>query len=1266
MFSKVLLRLCAPLLLACPVFSFLNAQTVWERDPGFAGGDTIHLGNGRAEEAIAGMAQLPDGKILAAGRLNNSLSYILARYEANGQPDPAFGVNGTTVFPITGFTGGAKDILTLPGGQFILGASSDDAQGAQVFTLIRFLPDGRPDSTFGANGLAFGAASPGLADKLNAILRQPDGKILAAGSSFADGAPSDQQSVMLSRFLANGKKDNTFGANGTVRLPYPGQNFEFHALALQPDGRIVAAGSNDDLILVARFQPNGQPDSTFGLHGVRQLQYSAAGKTRCRAVSVLPGGKILLGGWCHEYWLNNGAVLVRLQPDGASDPTFGNSGIIGMSFVHCDYQLSTSAMVVQGDGRIVLATNGQNNDPKGVSGIFRFLPDGTVDSSFAVNGEWLQAVGSGNSALCAVFLTTDGKILAGGTAKERDDYDFMLLRLYAHGDYDPLFGNNGRVFTNFGWGRDWIHSLHRGPGGSVLATGNAFNSNLMSAGSSCVLTKLLANGSPDLDFGYAGTLLFPAGETEAVTVQPDGKILVGTDNYAGTTGYPLQVFRFLANGMVDSTFGQIGHVDSVLGTFLFASLAHIGVLSTGKIIVAGTGIKQPGASRDLILTCLNPDGSRDSTFGNKGLVLRDFNSQNDAVDGLLILPGDKILLVGNCWNGSVKKRDVVLMRLHYNGAPDALWGQDGVLFDDFEAPAGEQVTSMTLTPDGKLMLAVLGQLTLPGGQSAQAKNVLARYNANGSPDAAFGSNGKVQIPLDTPWAVSRYIRQIRFLPGGKFLTAAFLPAPAEPSDSVYLAVQRYFPNGDPDTSPGGYSLLSDGFGYPRTSTAFEMAEDGSQAWIGASTFFDFGLNEDIALARYRSVSTTQCLPLSVQSLTGDHLDGTTVSILPTDQSASCPEATILTGCEDATICLCGQDSLIIVPYRNDNPLNGVSTFDLVLISKHILGSEPLSTPYKRMAADVNRSGSVTTFDILEIRKLILGIYQNFPNNTSWRFVRKDFQFSNPNNPFAKPVPERDTIVVFNPPAQSGFWAVKVGDVNDSHLSGCDNLSEAEPRQSATLRAAVCPAAPGEEVTVPVAFSADAVGAGWQGALRFDPAALELVRVIPAQDLEAGNFGLSDAGRGLIRVLWYAADGEDRPVRAGETLFRLVFRVKKALREPTDLLAGDEAVLPGRLYRSNGEAARLGVSVTVGNCPVSGSALRVLPNPVGDALCLQAENAGVTAGELVVYNAAGAVCLQRELHGEPCFGEVSGWPAGLYVWRFSDGRGGTLGGKFLKQ
>ncbi|MCB0654264.1 MAG: hypothetical protein KDC85_23495 [Saprospiraceae bacterium] len=128
------------------------------------------------------------------------------------------------------------------------------------------------------------------------------------------------------------------------------------------------------------------------------------------------------------------------------------------------------------------------------------------------------------------------------------------------------------------------------------------------------------------------------------------------------------------------------------------------------------------------------------------------------------------------------------------------------------------------------------------------------------------------------------------------------------------------------------------------------------------------------------------------------------------------------------------EELTISPSFNGNPNNGVSTFDAVLIQKHILGLQTLDSPYKIIAADVNHSGHVSILDIIQLRKLILGIYDEFPENNSWRFVDASYVFPDPNFPWAEAFPE--VIHINNSSADQlnvNFIAIKIGDVNGSAL-----------------------------------------------------------------------------------------------------------------------------------------------------------------------------------------------------------------------------------------
>ncbi|RMF04724.1 MAG: HYR domain-containing protein, partial [Bacteroidetes bacterium] len=122
----------------------------------------------------------------------------------------------------------------------------------------------------------------------------------------------------------------------------------------------------------------------------------------------------------------------------------------------------------------------------------------------------------------------------------------------------------------------------------------------------------------------------------------------------------------------------------------------------------------------------------------------------------------------------------------------------------------------------------------------------------------------------------------------------------------------------------------------------------------------------------------------------------------------------------------------LTPFRNDDHDNGVTTFDIVLISKHILGTDLFASPYQMLAADVNRSGTITTLDMIQIRKLILNIDTEFANNTSWRFVRSDYEFPQASNPWLEEFPELYNVNNFGGSIiDVDFVAIKVGDVNNS-------------------------------------------------------------------------------------------------------------------------------------------------------------------------------------------------------------------------------------------
>ena len=180
------------------------------------------------------------------------------------------------------------------------------------------------------------------------------------------------------------------------------------------------------------------------------------------------------------------------------------------------------------------------------------------------------------------------------------------------------------------------------------------------------------------------------------------------------------------------------------------------------------------------------------------------------------------------------------------------------------------------------------------------------------------------------------------------------------------------------------------------------------------------------------------------------------------------------------------DLQLLLPVKDDNPINGVSTFDIIQIQKHILGTETFDSPYQRIAADVNLSGTITTIDLIRLRKIILGIDTDFGDNTSWRFVLGAFEFPEDQDPLQIEFPEHlDFASEHAADYNSGFVAVKVGDVNNSvNLDGFNESDDRNLLTGLTLAYTDQQVSEGELIELPLSFTSEEELQGWQFGLAF--------------------------------------------------------------------------------------------------------------------------------------------------------------------------------------
>jgi hypothetical protein len=305
-------------------------------------------------------------------------------------------------------------------------------------------------------------------------------------------------------------------------------------------------------------------------------------------------------------------------------------------------------------------------------------------------------------------------------------------------------------------------------------------------------------------------------------------------------------------------------------------------------------------------------------------------------------------------------------------------------------------------------------------------------------------------------------------------------------------------------------------------------------------------------------------------------------------------------------------SFAIAPEKDDNPLNGVTTYDLVLISKHILGIQPLNTPYKMIAADANKSGSITTFDIVEIRKLILGIYTELPSNTSWRFVDKAFDFPSPVNPFQTVFPE--VININNAQVNQvdqDFVGVKIGDVNNTAVANVLLQSEERTAGTAIFDLEDRTVKAGEEFEV--TFKSAQALKGFQFTATMN--GLKVIGTVDAENVTSSNFNLTPEN-----VLAVSIDGAQS--------FTVRFRALKAGRL-SEMLGVSGTVTRAEAY---GDAGRLNVAFRFDGKTIAGVGFELYqnqPNPFVNRTFVGFFLPEAAEATLSVFDETGRVVYQQK-------------------------------------
>ena len=292
----------------------------------------------------------------------------------------------------------------------------------------------------------------------------------------------------------------------------------------------------------------------------------------------------------------------------------------------------------------------------------------------------------------------------------------------------------------------------------------------------------------------------------------------------------------------------------------------------------------------------------------------------------------------------------------------------------------------------------------------------------------------------------------------------------------------------------------------------------------------------------------------------------------------------------------------IVPYRNDFFINGVTTYDILLISKHILGIEPLGSPFKMIAADVNRSGTITAADMLAIRQLILGMTDSFPGNTSWRFVPASYEFQDSDNPFNADIPTDYDVDNLVDNLQVDFTGIKTGDVNNSvEPEFTDPPSGIEDRDMKCLLRVVPESMERGNLRYACYFDLDLIDSralleGFQATIYYDKDQLNWSHIEAATaKITMDNLGLKHVNEGIITVSWETL----LPLTPdnGSPLFYFSFQPLKGVKTPPPLQLGSALTKSEAYIRLEGISQVADIQlVQEGVGPDNLYDLEVYPNP----------------------------------------------------------------------
>ena len=706
--------------------------------------DTLH--DPASEDIGYATAVQADGKILVAGSLDSSRELIgiiryhcgIVRYNVDGSLDTTFDGDGK-VFTSFSNSWVCRALAIQPDGKIVVGGSTSPFGAGADFALLRYNPDGSPDTSFSVDGRVTTHISG--YDTVTAVVIQPDGKIIAAGVTNATG----NSNFAAVRYHPDGSVDTSFDGDGKVDTDFFGTFDYANAAALQADGKIVVAGYCrlsvwNDFGLI-RYNADGSLDTSFDTDGKLVTNISDLEQTDGIAgVAIQANGKIVATGTA-SMAAGSSIAVARYNENGSFDTSFDGDGKVTTT-LSGQIGAAANALVIQGDGKILVAGVGN-----GDFALVRYNTDGMLDNTFDGDGKVTTNFFSYDSAN-AVAIHADGRIVACGFFTfGSSDYDFAVARYNGDGSLDTSFDGDGKTTTPMGVAVTTVaNDVVTQPDGKVVIAGYAYNG----ANDDFMVARYNVDGSPDTSFSADGKITIdlapqnPFGERAmAIAIQPDGKIVVGGHTNPSGNNPDFALVRLLPNGAFDSTFSG-GFVTTSFSSSEY--LNDIEIQPDGKIVAAGYTFVSAGT--DIAVARYNADGTPDTSFDVDGKLTTDFAGGGDRADGVAVQSDGKVVVAGAASTGP--GYDFALVRYNVDGSLDSSFDGDGKLTTEVTG-LSEGANAIAIQFDGKILAAGAT------GSFNALDYALVRYNSNGALDTSFDGDGKVTtniLPTDSATGIA--------------------------------------------------------------------------------------------------------------------------------------------------------------------------------------------------------------------------------------------------------------------------------------------------------------------------------------------------------------------------------------------------------------------------------------------------------------------------------------------------------------------------------